>query len=813
MKIKLFYSYSHKDEKYSKEIEKNLSLLKKKKLLDSWSDRSIAPGSSISKKIEENLNTSHIFLFLLSSDFIASDSCKKEWEYVKGLSYDKTIYRIPIILKDCPWQEFLNNDDVKALPKDGKPVNTYKPIDNAYKQIYNGIEQVIKDYKNNLTPKKKFLQEINKIDFISQDEINIEDIFVFPQLEMLTDDDNVYLSVESVENLLSKQFILVHGEEVSGKTTLCKYLFLNIIKESSALFVDLKEIQSKKPNDEIFKKIYEQQFEGDYDLWKKQDKNKTIIFDNLFNAQNSIQYVKLAEKNFDSVIIFANSDDFHAYFKDDAKLAKFSIFRIKELSHVNLEKLIKKRLSLKDSSINYEKIDHFEDTVIQILSKGLIPKYPFFILSILQTFEGYMPDNISISSYGHCYKALILAHLIKSGISRADAELNPCINFLEHYAFHIFKHGISSFDAFKEKYNKSFTIAKHLVNKLTGNTFPAIIEGDFKQKYEYYYFLGAYLAKNKDKNEEKSLIEKIAQENYVKQNNIILLFVFHHSQDISLIEHIVLNSMCALDRNSEATLDVEETKSIFEIIEKLLPKIAEKNVEEERKKEREQRDLIENIQESESDNYDGSIEKLNDIYKILKNNQVFAQIIRNHHGNFEKETIKMIIQAVISSGLRLIKIILLDEKEISTLIKYLHSRHPDSDINKIKKFYRLACFVSTMHTIEHITYTLSVKEISDLVAEMVKDKSPAHELIRYFSILNTTGKFSASEKEHFSNLYKKYQKNLFIQRVISLRTIYYFNTHEIEYKIKQSICSQIGISYTPNKKQLSLPKKPHDGDS
>ena len=113
----LFYSYCHKDEKYRESMETSLSLLKREGLLDDWSDQKILPGQSISQKIEEKINEADIMVFLVSQHFIASDACMQEWERAQQIGVDKLIFRIPIILTACAWEDMLSGDDLKALPR------------------------------------------------------------------------------------------------------------------------------------------------------------------------------------------------------------------------------------------------------------------------------------------------------------------------------------------------------------------------------------------------------------------------------------------------------------------------------------------------------------------------------------------------------------------------------------------------------------------------------------------------------------------------------------------------------------------------
>ena len=184
--VNLFYSYCHRDEKYRESMETSLALLKREGLLNDWSDQKILPGQSISQKIEEKINEADIIVFLVSQHFIASDACMQEWERAQQIGGDKLIFRIPIILTACAWQDMLSGDDLKALPKDGEPVASFDNKDIAWHQVYEGIKAVINEMRNTFTAKPEFLEEQKKTDFLAQDYIKLQDIFVFPTLSCKT---------------------------------------------------------------------------------------------------------------------------------------------------------------------------------------------------------------------------------------------------------------------------------------------------------------------------------------------------------------------------------------------------------------------------------------------------------------------------------------------------------------------------------------------------------------------------------------------------------------------------------------------------
>lgn len=98
-KIRLFYSYSHQDEKFRDELEKHLSVLRDNDLIDEWHDRKIGAGDELNEEIETNMCDAHVILLLFSSDFINSSACKHEVRRAMELKKEKGTTFIPIILR------------------------------------------------------------------------------------------------------------------------------------------------------------------------------------------------------------------------------------------------------------------------------------------------------------------------------------------------------------------------------------------------------------------------------------------------------------------------------------------------------------------------------------------------------------------------------------------------------------------------------------------------------------------------------------------------------------------------------------------
>ena len=809
----LFYSYSHKDARYRQNMEDALAQLRTDGLLKDWSDLNILPGRSISEKIREKMAEADIFVFLLSPDFITSDECMKEWEYAKQLSAEgKLIFRIPIILRDCPWEDFLGKDDVKALPDEGKPVANCDSEDTAWLQVYEGIKAVVNQLRETFIPKSEFILKMEESDFASQQHIRLQDIYLFPTLScylpQVKDGPLHREIIKDQDQLLEKKYTLIHGEDMSGKTALGRYLFLSLTNAQSTpvLHIDLKEV-SRKFSETIFSDAYHRQFSGDYSLWKEQT-DKVLILDNLSSDSNLIELIEFAKEIFEKIVVTLSSDTFYSYFRDETRLADFHEVKIEPLNQTEQERLIKKRLALSDrneptSDWDVDQIEVHVNSII--ISNKIVPRYPFFVLSILQTYEAFMPDNLSITSYGHCYQVLIIARLVKAGISREDRDINASFNFAENLAFKIYQNSKSQtptpldLDEFVAEYRTRFIILDSILSRLKKHDYGIITDdGSFRTPYMYYFFLGRFLSKANREN--RAIIEQMCEQSHVSSNYLTLLFVIHHTNNDEIIDHILINTMCTLEDYDSAKLERKETDSFRGLVKALPENILSSNsVEEERSKERAIRDANNDFIETENGLKEPVEETPFDgIYKILKNNEIMGQILRNKSSNLEKTKIKEIIEIVADSGLRLVKLLLMDKKRVTREARYLHKKYPEHDIDDIKKFIQFLSFLWTMGHIEKIVASINVPEIREIVHEVVQQqRTPAYDLIGYFSYLDSTEKLTEGIKQELDTLLKRHD-DFFLRKVLSIRTQHYMNTHRGNASIEQSVCSLLNIRYSHN---------------
>ena len=174
--IRIFYSYSHKDERFRQELVTHLALLRREGLIQEWHDRKITPGAEWEAAIDENLAAADIVLLLISADFINSDYCfgREMTEAMKR--YKEGGARIiPIILRPVDWQtaQFAK---FQALPADARPITKWINRDEAWTNVAQGIRQAVMDSSmERLSRKLKVLDPGNDPELTRRVALNIVD--------------------------------------------------------------------------------------------------------------------------------------------------------------------------------------------------------------------------------------------------------------------------------------------------------------------------------------------------------------------------------------------------------------------------------------------------------------------------------------------------------------------------------------------------------------------------------------------------------------------------------------------------------------
>jgi hypothetical protein len=150
--IRLFYSYSHKDEELRLKLQDHLAVLRWNGMIAEWHDRDIEAGAEWAKEIDRHLSEADIILLLISASFIASPYC---WsvEVTKALErHARGEARvIPVILRPCRWKS-TPFAQLQATPKDATPVTLWSDTDAAFDDVASKIEAVVRELQGKPAP-------------------------------------------------------------------------------------------------------------------------------------------------------------------------------------------------------------------------------------------------------------------------------------------------------------------------------------------------------------------------------------------------------------------------------------------------------------------------------------------------------------------------------------------------------------------------------------------------------------------------------------------------------------------------------------
>lgn len=821
--MKLFYSYSHKDVDYRNELEKHLSVLRSNGLIESWYDKKILPGQNFQKEIDKNLKDSDIIVFLVSSDFLSSSPCRSEMKFALSEKSRRDIAVIPIIVRHCDWKSSPLGD-LQALPEGINAISNWTDRDTAYLNVVEGIKKVVTKM-HKLEIRSDFKAKILDPEFVSEkkEDIQIEDIFIFPNIVQPKSDTEILIS-DFPGIWESGKHCILRGDERSGKTIICRKMFLDrIVDNRPTLLLSGDEIRKYGHKNAIEQK-FKEGFSGNYEIWKKK-KEKMIIIDD-FDIRHNNEFVDFAKKIFEYIFLAISDNQYIAFYRDQPFLSGFHTLSIEPLKHTQQEELIRKWKALGSDqksqvAITDNTVDHLENTVNAIVFRNrIVPRYPFYVLSILQTFEAFMPRDLQLTAYGHCYHVLIVAQLMHAGIKKDDLE--AAINYLSFFAFDLYCnrkdfYGHENFKEFQVNYQKQFLIQDNIVSQLTSDYKPIILTSgngaySFRHPFAYYYLVGHYLARNKD--ECKNYIAELIENSYFRDNTFILIFTIHHSHDDDLIDDILLHTMMALDDNKVAKLDREETKSLEATLRDVPEKILEKkSVKEARKEERNLRDLSEKFSEDQESEYPTYEDENNEFYRALKNIEILGQILTNKSGSLKRKRIKEIVCTVNDAGLRLIHSItsernLLEfENFVVKTIKDLGLDRDEKDnqkLDNLRRSFRVVILFVVLVLIRKTAASIGGPKISEIVREVANEQgTTAYKLIDLFFEIRSVQILEQNVVEKIVKFLQDCSRdgNEVVRRIVSLEVQYYCNTHEVDFKLRQKLFSELGLQYRANRIQ------------
>ena len=148
--VRIFVSYSHHDAGARAKLNTHLAPWRRDGVTI-WYDENIEPGATLGTEIARELRRAHIFVALFSPSYLDSNYC---WdiEYNRAMARRarKLMHLVAVVVKPCGWKQ-TRAANFKLLPKDGIPPEGWSSSDAAYLNAAQGIGEVIKAVRRELT--------------------------------------------------------------------------------------------------------------------------------------------------------------------------------------------------------------------------------------------------------------------------------------------------------------------------------------------------------------------------------------------------------------------------------------------------------------------------------------------------------------------------------------------------------------------------------------------------------------------------------------------------------------------------------------
>lgn len=841
-RLKLFISYCHDDEKHILEFTSHITPLKENGLIENWYDRKIIAGKDHQEEIGNNLDDADIICLFISARFLASNACMDEKKISFELMNKKGTSVVPIILSPCGWLDESDLAKILALPTDGTPVVNFPDTDTAWNNVYDGLKELIINKRKlmGLKNTEKFIQFIQSTDMLSgahsqKGKVVLKDIFVYPDLSGLNDQQEYSKKINSadlIKNFFEYKKIAIAGENQAGKTALCKMFYLELRKKNFVPIYVLDKSQTYDGNIEnrISKAFKEQYVDVTFEEIEKQ--RIVIILDDFHFAKRKEKHLSdLSSFTYQIIVV---DDIFNINFKNEELISSYCYYKIEELSPILRNKLIKKWTDLSGPQIGYpisenqiykmidQKTELINTTIGKIFGKGIMPAYPFFLLSIIATYDAFnKPFDQEITSQGYCYQAFVYMYLRKQGVRNDD--IDTYVNFLCEFSFLFFSKkkdeiSVTEFETFMEYYLDKFNLPVNqdvMLERLKQSRLIALDDFNnyrFHYQYLYYFFVAKFLADNIIENFDK--VADIVENIHNNENVYIAIFVSHHSKNEEIINLIVRHAMHLADDFQPATLSKDEvaffTKQAEKIAQAVLPhqKETPEAMREQRLAEQERLEKISGEEKVVEDEETDEAKKY--VYKCIKTGEVIGTIIKNRAGSLDKITLRLLFREAMNVQLRLASILVegtrnFDNQEdlglyISCRIKKQIDKYfgikntkgedaveisGDTFVKMSKEIYWNLLFYSTYRIIHKIINSLGSEKLIQII-ESVCDEidTPASYLVKhgifmwYCKNLQVDTIAKKVSEENFSK---------FAQKIMQWLIVDHCSMHKVGFKERQKI--------------------------
>ncbi len=862
--MKLFLSYCHKDKKHLEDFRIHLTTLKRNGDINDWHDREMTAGENIDETIIKHLGSANIVALLISPNFLASEYCQKELETAFALKTERGTNILSIIISNCDWKDVPVGEDSTlkdflVCPTDAKAIEDWSSPDSAWMDVISHLKEVI----NKRIAQEKELTETFKEfvespgNFVSNDHehpVTLENLYTPLLLKrLLRPDEEGDIAhqesakiLEDVNYCASKKPILILGDELSGKTSLCKILCKkHMVENYVPIYIDGSNLFNDNL-DQIEKYAFNKQYK-DLSFNNIDDDKKIIIFDNFIGERLKIKLLyslldqMMHDRKYHAIILV--EDSLNPLFRtpqweEISNKHKLTTYAINSPGYKTRVKIIERWITSTQKNINQEAKEKLEDEYrehIDAMSAGnALPLYPFYIIMMMESITNarlfHQTETISDkTSYGHCYSAIITYSMLKAGIK--PFYIGTYLNILMELAYRIYKQNkkfITDDDIsnFLKEYKENYMEPPHkcIENLIKSGMLSKDLREYHMQEHIFCFFVARYLSqifvKKATKKQFEDDVKTILFNTHQKQNGNILLFLVHHMpKNEYLLEKLnkELDSMFA--DVPEATLSSEETKYSEKFLQNV-PKLgisktdSEKDIKESRDlrineyANRETQDNQISKKTEYADESDENAKVLITISKSFRIIKVAGSLLKNEYGTMEKKLLAELATSVRNISFRFIHVIHQEFIEYPEIIEsYIehfsqknhrgwNDKSEEDKKNILKTLMGRMLLVCAYSLIDRCAISIGSVKLTDLINQISQGENslscPAHQLLHMTTSLSYGKKLDIKKIKHLKEEWET--QNLLAFNILRLIVANHVNTHRVDRKDRSEIAKILNMN-------------------
>jgi len=147
--VRIFVSYSRANSAAREKLEIHLAPLTRDNVV-AWFDGEMEAGDKLTTEISKAIRDAHIFVALLSPEYLHSSWCQMEYRRAMNRRARGLMRVVATIIRPCLWKE-TPAADLNVLPDGGRAVIDWRSADTAYLKVAQGIGRVVKSVRKDMS--------------------------------------------------------------------------------------------------------------------------------------------------------------------------------------------------------------------------------------------------------------------------------------------------------------------------------------------------------------------------------------------------------------------------------------------------------------------------------------------------------------------------------------------------------------------------------------------------------------------------------------------------------------------------------------